>query len=58
MSLPYDPFMLLSLVNMRLRDDACSLDELCLSLGVSRDDLVKKLSEAGFEYLPEVNQFR
>lgn len=50
--------MLVSYVNTKLRDDYPSLDELCAYLGVSRDDVEKKLQNVGFEYLPEINQFR
>lgn len=57
-TLPKDPFMLLSTVNMRLRDDNVTLDELCKSLDVDKDALTAKLKAAGFEYMPEVNQFR
>ena len=57
-TIPKDPFMLLSFINMHLRDDGMSLDELCKSLDIDRDNLVKTLKDAGFDYLPEVNQFR
>ena len=57
-NLPSDPFMLLSLVNMRLRDQYSSLDDFCDAEGIGRDDLTKRLAEAGFEYMPEINQFR
>lgn len=57
-TIPKDPFMLLSFINMHLRDDGMSLDELCKSLDIDRDNLVKTLEDAGFDYLPEVNQFR
>lgn len=57
-TLPNDPFMLLSAVNMKLRDQYASLDELCRGLDVDRDALVRKLADAGFEYMPEINQFR
>lgn len=56
--LPKDPFMLLSVINMKLRDDYGSLEELCSSLGIDRRSLEDKLKSAGFEYLPEINQFR
>ena len=56
-SLPKDPFMLLSMVNMKLRDKYDSLEELCYELDVNEDDLIKELNEAGFEYYPELNQF-
>lgn len=55
--LPKDPAMLLSFINMKLRDEYSSLDELCASLGVDRDILTAKLKEAGFEYSPEHNRF-
>lgn len=56
--LPQDPFMLLSVVNTKLRDEYSSLDELCSSLGIDRSDLESKLHDAGFDYMPEINQFR
>lgn len=57
-NLPHDPTMLMSLVNMRLRDSGKTLDEFCADEAIDRMDLERRLSEAGFEYLPEVNQFR
>ncbi|MBP3535535.1 MAG: DUF4250 domain-containing protein [Muribaculaceae bacterium] len=56
--LPRDPFMLLSAVNMKLRDEFDSLDELCASLDIDRADLERRLADAGFIYLPAPNQFR
>ncbi len=50
--------MLLSVVNTMLRDNYPSLDDLCKSEGVDRDDLCRRLEEAGFEYMPAINQFR
>lgn len=50
--------MLLSAVNMKLRDEYPSLDELCRGLDIDREALVAKLAAAGFEYMPEINQFR
>lgn len=56
--LPKDPFMLLSMVNMKLRDgDYDSLDDLCAELGVDAADLTARLAEAGFEYIPEAKRF-
>lgn len=56
--LPKDPFMLLSAINMKLRDGSDSLEEICLSEGVDVNEVISKLKDAGFEYLPEINQFR
>lgn len=58
MALPSDPFMLLSVVNTKLRDDFTSLDELCVSLDVNREELESRLHDAGFDYMLSINQFR
>ena len=42
--LPNDPVMLLSAVNMKLRDAYASLDALCEDLDVSRAELEEKLA--------------
>ena len=55
--LPNDPFMLLSFINMKLRDCYKSLDELCEDMNINRDELVNNLQSAGFEYNPEQNKF-
>ena len=49
--------MLLSVVNMKLRDEYSSLDALCEDLNVDRQALCDKLAAAGFEYLPVQNRF-
>ncbi|WP_375753055.1 DUF4250 domain-containing protein [Vibrio sp. HN007] len=54
-----DPVMLMSIVNMKLRDDfGGKLDELVKYFEISREALEAKLASAGFEYLPEAGQFR
>lgn len=58
MDLPNDPFILLGVVNMKLRDSGMSLSELCDDLGVSEAEIIGPLRDAGFEYVPEINQFR
>ena len=55
--LPHDPAILLSYVNTRLRDDFDSLDDMCLALGISREELTARLADAGFEYSPENKRF-
>lgn len=57
MSLPNDVFMLLSVVNMKLRDFYPNLDALCEDLGENRAELEKKLNDAGFEYDEQNNKF-
>ena len=46
MALPGDPILLLSFLNMKLRDFYPSLDALC-----------KTLSAVGYQYDPQRNQF-
>ena len=55
--LPNDPIMLLSAVNMKLRDRYDSLEALCEDLNVNKEELCVKLSEVGYEYSPQRNQF-
>lgn len=57
MNLPNDPMMLFSAVNMLLRDEYSSLDELCQREDVDKEDLLKKLAAVGFEYSKENNKF-
>ncbi len=59
MNLPQDPNMLVSVINMKLRDgNYDSLSDLCLSLGIDEADLKNRLAEAGFEFDPVSRQFR
>lgn len=54
---PKDPMMLLSWVNMKLRDFYPSLENMCEDLEIDSEDITKKLAEAGFEYNHELNKF-
>ena len=58
MSIPNDPFMLLSYVNMQLRDNYGSLEEFCAANDADAEAVKAKLDAAGFEYMAEINQFR
>ncbi len=55
--LPEDSNILLSYVNMKLRDEYASLDDLCDSLGEDREVLAGKLAAAGWRYDGTLNQF-
>ena len=55
--LPNDPMILFSRVNMLLRDNYQSLDELCDDMHVKRQDIETKLADAGFEYNVKNNKF-
>lgn len=54
--IPNDPMMLMSFINMKLRDEFQSLDELCLALGVEREEIETKLKQAGLEYNEALNK--
>lgn len=57
MELPQDANILLSYVNLKLRDFYSSLDAMCEDLDESKAQIEEKLSEIGYEYDPEKNQF-
>jgi len=53
-----DPFILLSTVNTKLRNDFPSLHSLCERYNINQSELITKLGEFGYEYIGEINQFR
>lgn len=54
-----DTVMLMSIVNMKLRDDfSGDLDRLANFYDIDKTALIEKLATAGFEFLPEAKQFR
>lgn len=57
MKLPNDPAMLLSLVNMRLRDTGEDLDEFCKTESVDHKEVMERLAEVNYYYDAAVNQF-
>ena len=56
MPIPNDPNMLLSFVNLKLRDYYSSLEAMCDDLDVSRAELEDKLQSIGYSYQKERNQ--
>ena len=57
-AIPKDPNVLYSYINLKLRDEYGSLEELCSSLDISSEELSDTLRAAGYEYDEELNQFR
>lgn len=54
-----DPVMLMSIVNMKLRDEfGGDLNKLAVYFDIDRAALEAKLASAGFDYLADVGQFR
>ena len=58
MMLPSDPMILLSYINMKLRDGYPSLREFCVENDVDADELANKLEAIGCHYDEKTNQFR
>ena len=56
--LPKDSAMLLSFVNMKLRDEYESLDALCDDLEEDRETLERRLGEEGYFYDGAQNAFK
>lgn len=57
MDIPQDPFMLLSFLNLKLRDYYKNLDELCEDMQLDKTEIELKMKNAGFEYDPANNKF-
>ncbi|MDE6517449.1 MAG: DUF4250 domain-containing protein [Acetatifactor sp.] len=55
--IPKDPAMLLSFVNLKLRDYYSSLEALCEDLDVAQQEITEKLSSIDYYYDQEKNQF-
>ena len=55
--IPSDPVMLLSFLNLKLRDFYENLDALCGDLDLDRCDLEEKLSRIDYRYDEGKNQF-
>ena len=49
--------MLLSFVNLKLRDYYDSLDAMCDDLGVDKEEIIRKLADIDYEYDPGQNAF-
>ena len=57
MAIPNDPIMLLSFVNLKLRDYYPTLDEMCSDLEIDKNDIISKLSSIDYEYYKDLNKF-
>lgn len=56
-NIPKDPVMLLSFINLKLRDQYPTLDTLCDDLNLDRTALEAKLSDIDYVYDESQNQF-
>lgn len=57
MNLPQDTAMLLSVINMKLRDEGVTLEEYCRREDISETELKARLASAGYHYSSESNRF-
>lgn len=55
--IPSDPIMLLSFINLELRDYYGSLEALCEDMDVSQTEITEKLAAVNYHYDAEKNQF-
>lgn len=55
--IPQNPVMLLSFVNLKLRDFYSDLDQLCDDLDVNKEEILLKLESIDYRYDRERNQF-
>ncbi|MBO6015693.1 MAG: DUF4250 domain-containing protein [Lachnospiraceae bacterium] len=55
--MPKDPAMLLSYVNLKLRDHFSSLEDMCEDQDCDREELERILAGIDYHYDAEVNQF-
>ncbi len=57
MTIPKDPVILLSFINMHLRDHYSSLTDLCKSMNIKEEELIETLRKIQYEYNASHNQF-
>jgi len=55
--IPKDPVMLLSFINLKLRDYYSSFEALCEDLDVDGEEIVNKLAGINYQYDVDKNQF-
>jgi hypothetical protein len=53
-----DPHLLVGLVNTELRNHSDGLDDLCKTHDLDKAILIERLAKAGYDYNPDLGQFR
>ena len=53
-----DPNILVSIINLKLRDYYSSLENLCEDMDIDMNVLESSLEKGGFSYNKEINQFK
>lgn len=57
MALPKDPFILLSVINMKLRDFYPDLDVLCDDMDEDKNEITESMAKVGYHYDTRRNAF-
>ncbi|CUO87762.1 Uncharacterised protein [Clostridium baratii] len=53
-----DPNILVSIINLKLRDYYSNLENLCEDMNIDMNVLESSLEKGGFSYNKEINQFK
>lgn len=53
-----DPNILVSIINLKLRDYYSNLENLCEDMDIDMNVLESSLEKGGFSYNKEINQFK
>ena len=56
--LPKDPVILLSFINMKLRDKYKCIEDLCIDFNVEKSFIDEKLNNIGYVYKKNLNQYK
>lgn len=52
-----DPYMMLSLINTKLRDECESFDDLCSTYDLEVEEVISRMDAIGYSYDSRLNQF-
>ena len=53
-----DPYILLSVINTKLRDEYSSLDMLCDDMDIDKENVIERLSSVDYKYDEGIKQFK
>lgn len=56
--LKMDPNILVSMINMKLRDFYSNIDLLCDDFDITKEEIIVRLESAGYKYNSNINQFK
>ena len=52
-----DPYMMLSLLNTKLRDECESFEDLCKTYDLDCEEVISRMDSIGYSYSESLNQF-